>query len=123
MFKENELVFVAWTVSDWKTNTKRETDYHLAQCQEGVYRTSCGMVILNAAEQPSYADLTEPSHLKVCSVCSSRAAEFSKKHFKGRKLNFKRSSIKNSAKGRGESDEEAYRQTAKASDQWNLEVF
>ena len=119
MFKENELVFVSWTCEDWKNNQPKPTDYHLARYQGGVITTSCGMVIFSTSAQPSYANLIEPEFVKICSVCSSRAAEFSKKHFGGVKLKFKKSGIKNTGKGT-ESSEEAYRQQNTGAESWKL---
>ena len=109
-FTSDQLLFVAWSFSDWKTSSDKATDYHLAELSNETIRTSCGMVIVSSSQQPSYIDVTEPQQLKICSVCSSRAADFSKKHFGGRKLQFKRSAVK-LAKGKThESNEEMYHQ-------------
>jgi len=119
MFSPDQLVFVAWTFRDWKTGRPLKTDYHLAQYNIGNIRTSCGMVIMSSAEQPSYAELTEPDDCKICSVCSSRAPEFSKGHFGGRKLTFRKSSVKLQKKQSHESNEEVYRAKGNAED-WKL---
>jgi hypothetical protein len=109
MFTPDQLIFVAWKFLDWRTDQQIFTDFHLAQHRDGITRTACGMLIKQSQEQPAYFDVLEPKHLKTCSVCSSRAAEFSKKHFKGRKLMFKRSATKVSKTNKHESDEEMYR--------------
>ena len=109
MFSPDQLIFVAWKFKDWRTGVQTDTNFHLAQNQYEVTRTACGMIIKSNQEQPAYFDILEPKHLKTCSVCSSRAAEFSKKYFNGRKLVFNRSGINVSKSNKHESDEEMYR--------------
>lgn len=109
MFAPDQLVFAAWKFTDWRTGSEVNTDFHLAQRHDGATLTACGMIVRSSQEQPVYLDVTEPKHLKVCSVCSSRAAQFSKKHFGGRKLVFKRSTAKVSKIDKHESNEEMYR--------------
>lgn len=107
-FSEKELVFVSWLGEDWKTNEKKLGNYHLAQYQGGTIHTACGMLILTSSQQPDFADLVEPRSLQICSVCSTRSSDFSKRKFGGRKLKF-RASTARTKKVSHESNEEMYR--------------
>ena len=86
------LIFLQWRGTE---------QYHLGELRSDIFRSACQMILLDASFR-SFMDeeftmgKTEPKDRECCPVCSSKAAQFSKKHFNGAKLFFRR--VKKQAK-------------------------
>lgn len=64
--------------------------FHLAVRHGQQLRTSCGMIMSASSEKPVQESSLPLEGLECCSGCSAKASAFSKNHFNGRPLGFKK---------------------------------
>lgn len=64
-----------------------ETNFHLGNVCDGTIKTACGIRLASGSE-PVFHSINEPSGMAACPMCATKASEFSKHNFGGRKLNY-----------------------------------